>query len=150
MARVSHVERTLKLLAAGGAYPYVGRTEAFRGLAGRQCFKCKTFLPPQGAKTDLFGIFDYMGMSTDHDIVGIQVCGGGGDYGRHRDKLMASDEFEFWVECGGRVMLIGWRKVVLKRGGKAMRWRPWISIWGDGFYNEDNGIKRDETGRLMD
>uniref|UniRef100_A0A6M3L687 Uncharacterized protein n=1 Tax=viral metagenome TaxID=1070528 RepID=A0A6M3L687_9ZZZZ len=31
-----------------------------------------------------------------------------------------------WLECNGRVILIGWRKVKKKKGGKATVWAPRI------------------------
>ena len=42
-----------------------------------------------------------------------------------------------WIEKGGGLMLIGWRKIKLKRGGKAMRWAPRIKYYkADDFKDE--------------
>ena len=80
-----------------------------------------------GRRKDMFGFGDIVALG-ENSIIAIQSCGQA--FVQH-DKKITQDEDVApnvlkWLECGGRVMLIGWRKVKLKRGGKAMRWSPRI------------------------
>lgn len=83
--------------------------------------------PGGGFRRDLFGFIDLIVLDREHGIVGIQACGQ--DFKAHLDKIMDSECTEFvieWLKCRGLLELWGWRKVKLKRGGKAMVWRPRI------------------------
>ena len=76
-------------------------------------------------RKDLFGFIDIVAMG-EGKIIAIQSCGS--SFSAH-DKKIREDErcgplALNWMESGGRLILIGWRKVKLKRGGKAMRWEP--------------------------
>ena len=72
---------------------------------------------------DLFNIFDLLAL--DCGIIGIQVFGGGGEMQGHIRKLTIKhvDYTREWLKCGGLIELHGWRKVKVKRGGKAMIWK---------------------------
>jgi len=72
---------------------------------------------------DLFGILDLIAVGN-REVLGIQVCGGG-DFAAHDRKLMASEVSPLWTEAA-RLILIGFRKVKYKRGGKLMVWKPRI------------------------
>ena len=79
--------------------------------------------PGGGFRKDLFGFVDLIVLDPEQGIVGIQSCGQ--SFKAHLDKIMDSEVTEYvieWLKCGGRAELWGWRKVKLKRGGKAMRW----------------------------
>jgi len=80
-----------------------------------------------GQRKDMFGFGDVVAMG-ENSIIAIQSCGQ--SFAAHHrkiteDELVAPKALK-WIESGGRLMLIGWRKVKLKRGGKAMRWSPRI------------------------
>ena len=72
---------------------------------------------------DLFNIFDILVL--DSGIIGIQVFGGGGEMQKHIRKLTIkhADYTREWLKCGGLIELHGWRRVKVKRGGKAMVWK---------------------------
>ena len=83
---------------------------------------------PTGGKTgfrkDLFGFIDIIAIDA-LSIVAIQSCGQ--SYAEHERRILDSDctaNVLEWLKAGGRVQVWGWRKVKLKRGGKAMRWSP--------------------------
>tara|TARA_R100000306_G_C4352459_1_gene130835 strand:+ start:210 stop:569 length:360 start_codon:yes stop_codon:yes gene_type:complete len=79
-----------------------------------------------GKRKDLFGIIDIIAL-TDHDIMGIQSCGQA--YSEHNRKILAEPLALTWLKRGGVLMLIGWRKLKVKRGGKALRWSPRIKLY---------------------
>ena len=84
-------------------------------------------LPGGGFRKDLFGFIDLIVLDPEQGIVAIQSCGQA--FKAHLDKIMDSEVTEFvieWLKCGGKIELWGWRRVKLKRGGKAVRWRPRI------------------------
>jgi hypothetical protein len=83
--------------------------------------------PAGGFRKDMFGFLDLIALDAERGIIGIQSCST--DYKAHFDMIMDSDKTENvieWLKCGGKLELWGWRKLKLKRGGKAMRWRPRI------------------------
>jgi hypothetical protein len=83
--------------------------------------------PGGGFRKDLFGFVDLISLDPQRGIVGIQSCGQ--SFKAHLDKIMDSECTENvieWLSCGGKLEVWGWRKVKLKRGGKAMRWQPRI------------------------
>ena len=83
--------------------------------------------PGGGFRKDLFGFIDLIVLDSEQGIVAIQSCGQA--FKAHLDKIMDSDATEFvieWLKCGGHLEIWGWRKLKLKRGGKAMRWHPRI------------------------
>ena len=83
-------------------------------------------LPGGGKRIDLFNIIDLISIDAVR-TVGVQSCGM--DFAGHHKKLTEEKltETTNWLECPHRELwLIGWRKLKVKRGGKAMRWRPRI------------------------
>ena len=81
--------------------------------------------PGGGFRKDLFGFIDLIVLDPEQGIVAIQSCGK--SFKAHLDKILDSEVTEYvreWLLCKGSLELWGWRKVKLKRGGKAMRWRP--------------------------
>lgn len=99
---------------------------------GRKCGIVERFISnvgPHGIRQDLFGIIDIIALDPEHGVVGIQSCGQ--DFAGHLRKILidhAQDTLEWLSTPGTRLELWGWRKVKLKRGGKAMRWRPRIQV----------------------
>lgn len=110
MSGLSPTQRTLAAMRDGGRL--CGIVERFNPHAG-----------PFGIRQDLFGFIDIICIDPVEGIVAIQSCGQ--DISGHVKKLTEErneNMFE-WLKYAP-VELWGWRKVKLKRGGKAMRWMP--------------------------
>jgi len=78
-----------------------------------------------GFRKDLFGFIDIVALCPEKGILAIQSCGQ--SWSQHVGKIMDSEatvNVIEWLKCGGSFQLWGWRKVKMKRGGKAMVWRP--------------------------
>ncbi len=85
---------------------------------------------PSGVRKDLFGFIDVVYLDeTAGQIVGVQCCAGSGHAAR-RTKIMeeCQEKAELWVRCGGRIEVWSWRKLKVKRGGKAVRWTPRVEV----------------------
>lgn len=96
---------------------------------GRICDIVERRFPPRpgkpfGGTKDFLGFVDIVALDPERGIVAIQSTGQ--DFAAHRRKILEdrSEECIEWLRCGGLVELWGWRRVKLKRGSKAMRWRP--------------------------
>ena len=111
---ISPTSRTLQYLRTRGWD--VDIVERFNPYAGKF-----------GQRKDMFGFGDIVAMG-EGNIYAIQSCGN--SYSEHHRKITEDERVAplalKWVENGGKLMLIAWRKVKLKRGGKAMRWQPRI------------------------
>ncbi len=88
--------------------------------------KFNRFVGAHGIRQDLFGFIDIIAIDPELGIVAIQSCGQA--FSDHIRKLSEErNEIVFeWLKHS-RLELWGWRKVKIKRGGKAMRWKPRIS-----------------------
>ena len=121
MAGLSPTQRTLGALKEQGAI--CGIVERFLANVG-----------PFGVRKDLFGIIDIITLHPTKGIIGVQSCGQ--SFSEHKKGMLEGDERDAgrdlpkpeackaWIRAGGVLQLWGWRKVKLKRGGKAMRWTP--------------------------
>jgi len=95
---------------------------------GRVCAiveRWNQFAGPHGVRQDLFGILDIIALDPERGVVGIQSCGE--SFAAHERKILIerAQETIDWLSTPGTVLeLWGWRKVKLKRGGKAERWMP--------------------------
>lgn len=82
------------------------------------------FMPGGGKRFDLWGWCDVM---AEHQGLwyGIQSCGMS-DRAKHLDKLRSDDlapNIAAWLACPfHRAEIWSWRKLVVKRGGKAVTW----------------------------
>ena len=100
---------------------------------GRRCAIVEKWNPhvgPHGIRQDLFGIIDIIALDPESGVVGIQCCAGSG-FQVHRRKILEEHAQETldWLQTPGTSLEIwAWRKLKLKRGGKAMVWRPRIEI----------------------
>lgn len=118
---ISNTSRTLEYLRSQGWVADIA--ERFNPYAGKY-----------GKRKDLFNFIDIVALG-EGSVIGIQSCGSG--FSEHLRKIIddktAAPLAVKWLECGGRIILIGWRKTKLKRGGKAMRWNPRIKeiVMGD-------------------
>ena len=106
------VQRTMQLLRNEGQICWV--VERFISQAG-----------PHGKRIDLFNIIDIIALTADSTI-GVQACGS--DFAEHVRKLTVekADETFTWLTGPRELHLIGWRKVQMFRGSRALRWRPRI------------------------
>lgn len=97
---------------------------------GRKCGMVERFNPhvgPHGIRQDLFGIIDIIALDPERGVVGIQSTGQA--FAAHEQKLLEErrqDTIDWLSTPGTSLELWGWRKVKVKRGGKAMRWEPRI------------------------
>ena len=80
-------------------------------------------MPAGGFRRDFLNIIDIISLH-DKTIFGVQSCGQA--FAEHDRTILSSAASVKWLECGGQLVLIAWRKVKLKRGGKALRWSPRI------------------------
>ena len=106
---LSPTQRTLRELRNQGCICDI--VERFNSFAG-----------PFGKRMDYLGFIDLIALAPD-GIVGVQCCAGSG-MSDHRKKILENEYAPEWLKSGGRIELWGWRKLLLKRGGKAMRWSP--------------------------
>jgi hypothetical protein len=83
--------------------------------------------PGGGVRRDLFNFIDIIALGHGQ-IWGVQSCGQ--NFKEHDEKIKShADSALKWHACGGKVMLIGWRKVKKKRGGKQMVWKPRVKVY---------------------
>lgn len=98
------------------------RTLAYYREEGYKCWMVERYNSFTRQRTDLFHIIDIIAIGTN--TIGIQSCGQA--FSEHDKKIMDSEYRIPWLSAGNRLILIGWRKVKKKRGGKAMVWKPRI------------------------
>jgi len=86
------------------------------------------WIPGANIRKDLFGIIDIIALDSARGIIGVQSTGSA--FSAHWEKLTVShvDSTRRWLEVGGVLELWGWRKVKVKRGGKAEVWEPRIAV----------------------
>ena len=112
MAGLSNTQRTLRALRA-------------RGLVAAIVERWNQYAGPHGIRQDLFGIIDVLALDPKRGVIGIQSCGSA--FSEHFRKLTTekAQGTSDWLSTPGTSLeLWGWRKVKLKRGGKAERWTP--------------------------
>lgn len=114
MAALSPTQRTLRYIKGNGQLCDI--VERFNPYAGKF-----------GQRNDFMGFADIIALDCAVGIIAYQSCGQA--FSDHKHKLLEErNEAVFeWIRCGGKVILIGWRKVKYKHGSKAMRWRPRIA-----------------------
>ena len=58
---------------------------------------------------------------TKTRLSNIQICGQ--SFAEHYRKILNNEIAPEWLKCGGKIFLYSWKKVKLKRWGKAMIWQ---------------------------
>lgn len=119
MAGMSPTQRTIKAMKDQGRLCAIAE-------------KFNSFVGSYGIRQDLFGFIDIIAIDPVDGIIAIQSCGQ--SFKAHVDKMLGerNENMYEWLKHA-RVELWGWRKVKLKRGGKAMRWKPRIAdFWIEG------------------
>ena len=111
---ISNTSRTLNYLREQGWI--ADKVEQFNPYAGKF-----------GQRKDMFGFGDIVALG-ENSIIAIQSCGQA--FSEHNRKITEDQDVApnalKWLECGGRLILIGWRKILKKRGGKLRIWSPRI------------------------
>jgi hypothetical protein len=106
----------------------IGKVEQWipgRGMAGGGC------------RRDLFGFIDAIAMPDSspsggvfrdvlHGCVAVQACGT--DVKEHMKKIQAQPLATNWLRDCGPIVLVCWRRIKVKRGGKAIRWKPRVFV----------------------
>ena len=82
---------------------------------------------------DLFNIFDIIAYRVhDKEILGVQSCAGSG-FNEHDKKILANENTKGWLDAGGKIMLIAWRKLKTKKKdnsySKKYKWHPKIKYY---------------------
>ena len=116
---------------------------------GRLCDMVERFNPyggEFGTRHDLFGFIDIIAVDCKEGIIGVQSCGQAFSEHVHKMTEECHQKMYLWLRCA-KVELWGWRKVKLKRGGKAERWKPRVMD----FWLESNIIlwKERENGEQV-
>ena len=94
---------------------------------------------PYGKRIDAFHFMDILCMA-ENGIVAVQSCGQ--NFAEHEKNILSNSLAYEWLRCGGRLLLIGWRKVKKKRGGKLLVWAPRIKEFDlQDFEDYDKGGK---------
>lgn len=130
MAGTSPSQRTIKYLKEQGRI--VGKVETYNPYAGQF-----------GQRKDLFGFIDFICIDPVEGIVAVQSFGQA--WSEHVRKLQEerNEEMFEWLKHA-KLEMIGWRKLKLKKGGKAERWYPRIA---DIIIDEDNNLVVIERGK---
>jgi len=108
---ISNTSRTLEYLRSQGWI--CDKVEQFNAYAGKF-----------GQRKDLFGIIDIIALGEHPGAIGIQSCGQA--FSEHDKKILDSPMSLKWLEKNNTLILIGWRKILKKRGGKLKIWAPRI------------------------
>lgn len=108
---LSPMQRTLKALRDQGVICDIGE-------------KFNSFVGPYGIRQDLFGFIDVVALYPGRGIVGVQACSS--DVSAHIRKItdVCTEEAIAWLQCNGEIEVWGWRKLLVKRGGKQKKWTP--------------------------
>lgn len=76
-----------------------------------------------GNRKDLFGMIDIVAIKVGYAILGVQ-CFGAHGMPEHLKKVEENPQLSNWLDAGGDLWLVSWRKVKVKRGKKATTWEP--------------------------
>ena len=124
MSGITPTQRTLKKLRDDGYT--AGIVERFISIPG-------SF----GKRIDLFNIIDIIAIKKG-EIWGVQSCGQA--FADHDKKILEHENSPKWIEAGGILLLIGWRKLKKVRGGKAMIWVPREKIYTKEDFDEQHKL----------
>lgn len=83
---------------------------------------------------DLFGFADLLAIREGETPLLVQVTSTG--VSSRVRKILESDLAPLTLKSGFRIQVHGWRKLKVKRGGKAMRWSPRIVHITEADFNE--------------
>lgn len=83
--------------------------------------KFNQYAGPFGRREDAFGFIDLIIIEPGRGIVAVQSTGPNG-HAEHRRNILDNEHADAWLRAGGHIDLVSWRKLLVKRGGKARRW----------------------------
>ena len=95
------------------------------------------WFPGGGRRADYFGFGDILAFD-DIETLLVQSCGA--SFSQHKNDMLENDMIIVWLAAHRRVLLIGWRKLLKKRGGKQKVWKPRIAE----FYSFNNELTVEE------
>ena len=101
-----------------------------KGLVCAIVEKWNAYVGTHGIRQDLFGIIDILALDPKRGVVGIQSTGQ--DFSAHVKKITIDryqETFDWLSTPGTSLELWGWRKIKVKRGGKALRWAPRVAVF---------------------
>ena len=112
-----------------------GRTRKWLREQGYRVDTVERWIAQLRQRSDLFGIIDLIAIKPG-EIVGVQSCGTAyADHLKTLTKIRRQESID-WLRSGARLLLIGWRKVKQKRGGKQKVYKPrikWFTM--EDFYD---------------
>ena len=76
-------------------------------------------------RRDLFGFADVAAVKAGEPILLVQATTGS-NTGARVAKILAEPRARLCLTAGAQIEVWGWRKLKLRRGGKAIRWEPKI------------------------
>lgn len=115
MSGLSPVQRTMRALRERGTICAV--VEKWNPYGG-----------DHGIRQDLFGILDIIALDPVRGVIGIQACSQSSASHLRKIKEDKVQETIDWLSTPGtKFELYCWRKLKIKRGGKAKRWYPKIT-----------------------
>lgn len=103
------------------------RTLAMLRERGWQVAPVERWIPGAAIRKDAFGWIDLLALDpVARQIWGVQSTGT--DFAGHRQKLLgeARAAMTLWLHCGGKALLVGWRKLKTRRGSSAFTYEPRI------------------------
>ena len=112
-----------------GATP-TQRTTLLLRERGGYCTITERWNPFAKCRTDLMGFADILWLTPMNRAVAVQ-CTTGENVSKRIDKILALPQAKHWLDCGNRILVIGWRKLKVKRGGKQVTWEPrevWVEV----------------------
>lgn len=99
------------------------RSLALLRRAGWQVAIAERWNPHARIRQDLFGFADLVALDPEgRGTIAIQTTSAA-NLAARQTKLLANEIVPIWIGCGNRVILHGWAKRKLRRGGKAVRWQ---------------------------
>jgi len=83
-------------------------------------------------RRDYFNCIDIIAVRPG-ETIGVQSCGQA--FAAHHRKILKEPKAALWLCGGNRLILIGWRKLKAKRGGKLKVWKPRIKEYTQHDFN---------------
>jgi hypothetical protein len=103
---------------------YTQKTLEYLTKQGYEAGVVEKWIMGANKRRDLFGVIDIVAMGHGM-ILGVQSSSYAGRKS-HMEKILAEPRVRKWLVNGGHLLLITWKKVLRKRGGKAFRYEPVI------------------------
>ena len=85
------------------------------------------WVPQARNRIDLFGVIDVVGLNHETGLLGVQATTMSNRSNRVK-KIKASPAAWEWLQSGNRLEVWCWRKLKLKRGQKAVRWKCHVTM----------------------